>query len=432
MRAFILLSVLLGACTGDEPTDDTADGIVDPCTGASGTICTWIGIPGTAMYAAEGLHRLEATTYLPQDGVFGPDGRFFFIDFNNHRIRSVQPDDTVITQAGSGFLGDGIVDAGLSVPAGPALDFAFNHPTDLNFDPLDDTKLYVAAWHNSRITVLHLADTPADNVAEYECGTGARAFGGDGGPAISAKLDLPASLDFDDDHNLYIMDQANQLIRKVDDSHVISTYAGKVETRDITDPTTGAVTPTTKGWPGYAGDGGPVSAAQFHASVGQAADPSSRIAIHDGMMYVSDTENQVIRRIDLTTNTIELFAGVIETRSGDLDANPTTPDTTETRGFPGYADGDRLSAVFNGPRDIEVAEDGTVYVADTGNNCVRKIDPAGQVSTLAGVCGTPGFDGDNGPADQALLYHPYGVAIAPDGRIIIADSGNQVFRAVYP
>lgn len=429
-RALPVLLVLAAACQPDPEPHHPGD--PDPCSGASGTLCTWLGVPGVAMLAPEGTHRLEANTYLPQDGVFDRLGRFHFIDFNNHRLRRVNEDGTVETIAGTGFLGDGVVVGGAPLPEGPALDFAFNHPTDLAFDPADDTSLFVAAWHNSRITQVDLHDDPAENVARFHCGTGARAFGGDGGPALAAKLDLPASIAFDDDGRLYVMDQANQLIRRIDPDGTIETYAGLVETRDVTDPLTGVVTSLTKGWPGYEGDGGPVEEARFHASVGQAADPSSRLTVADGWLYLVDTDNHLVRRIDLSTDTVERYAGKVETRTGDFDANPTTPETTETRGFPGFSDGPRLEAAFDGPRDLEVDGDGNVFVADTGNHCVRRIAPDGEVTTVAGICGRPGFEGDDGPATEALLYKPYGLELTPDGGLMIADSGNQVFRKLYP
>lgn len=423
------LTAALTACTGettDDPDDPTV--FVDPCSKASGTICTWLGVPEVAMFSAEDLWRTESATYLPQDGTFGPDGRFYFIDFNNHRLRVLdESTNKVNTIAGSGFLGDG--------PEGPALDFAFNHPTDLAFHPLDDTKLYVAAWHNSRINVVDLTT----GQASFECATGARDFGGDNGPAISAMVDLPASVAFEPDGTLYIMDQANQLIRRVDTNDVITTVAGKVETRNI-DHDANPATPNidkTKGWPGYAGDGGPATEARLWASVGQAADPSSRMTIHDRDIYFVDTENHMIRKVNLDTWQIDRVAGKVEHRDNfDHDGNPNTPGLTTDKGWPGFAGEGTpaIDAVFNGPRDIEIAADGTIYIADTNNNCVRKIDTDGNIHTVAGICGDleAGFEGDDGPATDARLWKPYGIELASDGRLIIADTQNQVFRVVYP
>lgn len=419
-RMILPLALLVAACE----TEDTDDGTPDAaCVETAGGICTWLGIPSTAMFSAEGLDRLETATYLPMDGTYGPDGRFYFIDFNNHRIRRVEADDTVTTIAGSGFLGDG--------PEGDAHLFAFNHPTDLAFHPLDDNKLYVSAWHNSRINVIDLST----GLVNFECATGARDFGGDGGPAKESKLDLPASVVFEPDGTFYIMDQANQVIRKVDAANVISTFAGKVETRTIDadgDPSTEGTREKTAGWPGYGGDGGPATEARFHAAVGQAADPSSRIAEHDGKIYIADTMNHLIRVIDIASGTVDRFAGQVFEGVWDHDQLPSTPEINELKGWPAYAGdgGDRLDAQFNSPRDIEVDADGNVFVADTENHCVRKIDTAGVVTTVAGTCGVPGFDGDGGPATAAKLFKPYGIELTPDGDLIVADSGNHIFRKV--
>lgn len=413
MRHLLILAALsVAACeTTDDPTPEAP-----ACDPTGGVMCTYVGIPGTAMFAAEGLDRLEAATYLPVDGVWGPDGKFYFIDFNNHRLRAVSEDGTVSTVGGSGFLGDG--------PEGPAMDFAFNHPTNLVFHPNDDTQLYVAAWHNSRINVLDLTA----GTVRFECGTGARDFGGDGADAHEAKLDLPSAVQFDDDGNLYIMDQANQIIRKVDPAGIITTIAGKLETRQINhdgDPATPPVD-KTRGWAGYAGDGGPALEARFHASVGQAADPSSRFKYHDGSLYLVDTDNHLVRRINIAAGTVEHVAGLVQV--GPHPSNPAVTDPVNL-GY-GFENGPVATAKFFGPRDIEIMSDGTMFIADTENHCVRRIKD-GVVDTIAGVCGEPGSDDDGGAATSSHLWRPYGLALAPDeSTLIIADTQNQVFRIV--
>lgn len=352
----------------------------DHCPDEPGTVCLYAGEPEIAQFGPEDVDARESPLYLPQDVTFGPDGTAYILDFNNHRIRAIDEEGAVHTIAGTGFLGDG--------PEGPALEASFNHPTNVAFSPDDPDTLHIAAWHNSRVESIDLAT----GILSFECGTGARAFSGDGGPAVDAELDLPSAVAFDDDANLYISDQANQLIRKVDPEGTITTFAGSQ--RD----------------PGFSGDGGPASEAQFHASVGQAADPSSRITIADGVLYLADTDNHVIRTIDLETEIVDTLAG--------------TPET------PGYADG--AAAMFRAPRDVAIADDGTVYVADTDNHCIRAIDPDGIVSTVAGRCGEAGYEGDGGPATEALFRRPYGVTMAPDGRVIIADTNNHVFRVLRP
>jgi DNA-binding beta-propeller fold protein YncE len=411
MRHLLILAAFtVAACeTTDEPTDEVA------CDPTGGVMCTYLGIPGTAMFAAEGLDRLESPTYLPVDGTWGPDGYFYYIDFNNHRIRRVAPDGVVTSVAGSGFLGDG--------PEGPAPDFAFNHPTNLTFHPNDDTQLYVAAWHNSRINVIDLTDLSV----RFECGTGARDFGGDGADAHDSKLDLPSSVQFDEVGNLYIMDQANQLIRKVDPAGVISTIAGKIETRQINhdgDPATPPVD-KTRGWAGYAGDGGPALEARFQASVGQAADPASRFKYFEGKLYLVDTDNHLVRVIDLAAGTVDRVAGFVE-----VGPHPTPAITDPVNLGYGFENGSVDTARFYGPRDIDIAADGTMYIADTENHCIRRIKD-GMVDTVAGVCGTPGSDDDGGAATSSHLWRPYGVALSPDETtLIIADTQNQVFRIV--
>ena len=100
-------------------------------------------------------------------------------------------------------------------------------------------------------------------------------------------------------------------------------------------------------------------------------------------------------------------------------------------GFSGDG-GDALAAQFNGPHDVAIAPDGTLYVADTDNHCIRRIRPDGVIETAAGVCGESGYAGDGGPADEALLHSPFGVAVAPDGAVIVADTFNHVLRGFRP
>lgn len=374
MNARILLSFsLLGlvACEGE-----LAD-----CKEASGTLCVFAGQPEVAMLSYDGEPARGNPLYLPQDMALGADGSAYLLDFNNHRIRKVAPDGLVQTIAGTGFLGDG--------PQGPALGAAFNHPTDLAFMPDDPNQLVVAAWHNSRIVIVDLAR----GEMRYHCGTGARSFSGDGGPALEAALDLPSSVAFDDEGALYISDQANQIVRRVDPEGTITTIAGRQRE------------------PGYSGDGGPALEAQLHASVGQAADPSSRLTVHDGTLYLADTDNHVIRAIDLASGVISLVAGAPEE--------------------PGFADGPAESARFDSPRDVEVGPDGALYVADTDNHCVRRIAD-GEVTTVIGVCGEAGSGRENKLATESLLHRPYGIELAADGRIFVADTHNHVFRVAYP
>jgi serine/threonine-protein kinase len=148
--------------------------------------------------------------------------------------------------------------------------------------------------------------------------------------------------------------------------------------------------------------------------VGQAADPGGRIAVApDGDLVVADTKNQRIRRIDRELGTITTIAG-----NGSV-------------GFAGDG-GPATAAQLNNPIDVAVASDGTIYVADTYNSCVRAISPDGIIRTFAGVCGEPGFANDGKAPDGAELNRPYGLGLAPDGGLYIADTYNHRVRIVLP
>ena len=171
-----------------------------------------------------------------------------------------------------------------------------NHPTNVAFDPLGPPgELVIAAWHNSRIKRADIATGAVIDI----CGNGKRGFGGDGGPAEVATLDLPVGVVFDRAGNLLIADQANQMIRRVDRAtDVISTIAGIGHCADDVNPD-----------PCQLNDGGPATAAGFHFPIGQSASPGGRIALGaDGSIYVADTGNFRLRRID-PAGTITTFAG---------------------------------------------------------------------------------------------------------------------------
>ena len=330
---------------------------------------------GVAGYNGDGLPPKNTAFYLPQDGEFGPNGDFYFSDWNNHRIRRIH-NDLVDTVAGTGEIGD--------APDGPALSIRLNHPTHVSFDA--QGRMLLSAWHNSKLKRVDLVTGMATNIA----GTGARAYSGDGGLATLAKMDLPSSAVEDSHGDIYISDQANFRIRKID----IAT--GNINTICGT------------GTAGYTGDGGPATLALLRSPVGQSAPPAGRIDIDaQDRIYIADTGNHCIRRIE-TDGTIVTLAGT---------------------GSPGYTGDGGLAtkAALNTPSDVAVAPDGAVYIADTKNNVVRRIDPDGTIKTVAGT-GAGGFSGDGRLGRDAKLNRPYGVAVAPNGDVVIADTHNHRFR----
>lgn len=368
-----MILLLLAACPG--PEDSAAD--LAPC-GGSGVICPYAGTGIPALGKAD-VPATESHLYLPQDLTFGPDGDAYVLDWNNHRIIQIDEEGIVHVVAGNGLLGDG--------PEGDALTASFNHPTNITFAP--DGTMVVAAWHNSRVERIDLEA----GTLSYWVGDGTRSFGGDGGDALVAKLNLPSAVAFDAAGQLYVSDQANQRVRCVHTDNTIDSVIGN-------------------GTAGYTGDGGPAADAEINADMGQQAAPGNRILISpDQRLFIADTQNQAIRVVDLATMVIDTYAG-----SG-------------VAGVGGDGGPAKEAKLFN-PADIAMGVDGELYIADTENSCVRVVSADGTIDTFAGICGVPGYEGDGGDAVDARLYRPYGVAVDASGNVYVADTYNQVIRVV--
>ncbi len=214
-------------------------------------------------------------------------------------------------------------------------------------------------------------------------GSGIAGYIGDGAAAASAQLYFPASVAIDGNGNVYIADEDNNCIRKVTKSGIISTIAGNGKDR-------------------YGGDGGAATAAELNHPEGVAVDGN-------GNIYITDTHNDLIRRVD--------GHGIITTFAGN-----------HTRGYKG--DGSAATnAMLNRPVGIAIDAQGNLYVADQDNNVVRKVSAAGIITTIAGN-NKVGYSGDGGLATLAELNHPAGVAIDSAGAIYIADSYNYRVRRV--
>jgi len=212
---------------------------------------------------------------------------------------------------------------------------------------------------------------------------------GDGGPATSAHFNVPFGVSVDAAGNVFIADAGNNILRKVNFTDgEINTFAGKAANM------------------GFSGDGGLATAAQL-------AVPYDVVAASSGVIYFVDSQNHVIQQIETAT-------GILTTVAGKGPLNP---------GYEGDG-GSALAARLKAPQGIAVDSHGNIYIADTGNNVIRKVTLAtGLISTLAGS-GTLGYSGDGGPAIAAKLYSPTGVAVDAAGDVYVADHGNHVIRKI--
>lgn len=354
-----------------------------PTTGDSGTIDTIAGTPGVFGFNGNGLPSLDTLLYWPQDVTFDVQhGLVWFLDWNNHRVRRVEADGTITTVIGSGQLGDTV---------GSAPTVRLNHPTDLTFHPLTG-ELWVAGWHTDKILRLK----SDDNTIVYMAGKG-RAFTGDNGAPNLAEMNIPSSVKFDSAGNWYISDEGNRRIRFVDAGlDRITTICGNGTTAPL-------------------GDDGPAAAATLNFPVGQSAQPGGRVCLSpdDRYLYVADTNNHRVRRIDL-----EDPAQTITTIAGD--------------GTAGYS-GDGLAATaarLRYPTDVDCDAQGNVYICDSENHAIRKV-AGGTITTVAGT-GEYGYAGEGVPATEAKFFSPSGIhVVRSTGRIYVADTYNGVIRVIW-
>lgn len=279
---------------------------------------------------------------------------------------------TISTFAGTGVQGG-------SGDGGPATAAQIDNPFGVVRGP--DGAIWFCEYTGQRIRRV-----APDGTISTMAGTGQKGYSGDGGPALKATFNLPHEIRFDKEGNYYLTDMTNHAIRRVDaKTGIITTFAGT-------------------GKAGYSGDGGPADKAELK-------QPHSLQFGADGNLYICDIGNHVIRCVDMKTKIITTFAGT--GKAG------VTPDGAPIKGTP-----------LKGPRSMDVDKDGNFWLATREGNQVFKIDPkAGIIHHIAGT-GKSGFTGHGGPAKDALLSGPKGIAVAPDGNVWLADCESHSIRMI--
>lgn len=329
---------------------------------AANVIDTWAGT-GQEGFAGDNGAARDALLRTPVGVIADAAGNTFFVDRDNSRVRRIDAVTNVITtRVGTGppgSFGDG----------GPATVAALNFPYGIG---VSGNKLYIVEEASNRVRKVDLTT----GVITAFAGTGEAGPIGDGGPALAAGFTQPTGLAVDRDGNVYIADNANHRIRKVDaNTNGIATVAGNGEQ-------------------GNSGDNGPATAARLAYPNGIAVDSA-------GSIYIADQQNRKIRRVD-ASGTITTYAGTGQSSyAGD--------------------NGQAVAASFITPNDVAVDSASNLYVADLDAYVIRRIDAATKVITTVAGTGRNEYSGDGGPAAQASLVYPNAIALDSADNLFIAD-----------
>ena len=336
----------------------------------TGTLTRIAGTMSVSAFSGDGGPATAASLNQPLSVATDAVGDVFIADNKNARVRKVDASQVITTFAGTGgcgYAGDGgpAAQAQLCAPRGVAVDATGS--------------LYIADGQGNRIRKVDAAGT----ITTF-AGVGTSGYSGDGGPAAQAQVNLPVAVAVDAAGDLFIADMSNDVVREVTLDGVIHTVAGN-HVR------------------GYSGDGGLATQAQLNTPTGVGFDAK-------GNLLIADMVNHRIRSVDKSTAIITTVIGT---------------------GFPGsMGDGGQATlAQLNHPAGVALDPAGNLFIADSGNNKIRKVDPSGIITTFAGMFGAVGL-GDDGPAVNARLESPFAVAIGPGNVVYIDDSQNQRIRMV--
>lgn len=345
----------------------------------SGIITTVAGNRSTG-YNGDNIKATDASLWYPWGASVAPNGDLYICDTSNNRIRKVDTAGIITTVAGTGvrgFSGDG----------GPATDASLSVPSSVEVAP--DGSIYISDYGNGRIRkVGH------DGIITTVVG------GGDDWviwdlivdkslPATDLSLDRRTrSISFAADGSYYVVMEYDGIILKIDTSGIATIAAGGGDTY-------------------YTGEGEGLLATE--ADLAHITDIA---AAPDGSFYFAYGDEAVVVKVDPV--------GILSTVAGTANG---------VRGYSGDG-GPATEALLQYPMGVEIAPDGTLYISDSDNYTVRKVDPDGIITTIAGTGEIDGYSGDGGPATEARLDFPNEASIAPDGDLYIIDTGNHVIRKV--
>ena len=333
-------------------------------------IITTVAGNGTLGHAGDSGPASAAILDYPFALKFDHSGNCYFSEGEGCRIRKISPTGIISTIAGTGtcgYNGDGI----------PATSAELNNVAGIAIDSIGN--LFIADGYNNKIRKINVTTGVIATIA----GTGIAGYRGDGGLADTAQLNNPFDVCFDRFGNLYIADEANSRVRKINTSGIISTLAG-----------TGSTI--------FSGEGGPATAAGIWAATGLCTDTF-------GNVYLAARFVSRVLKVD-TTGILTVVAG---------------------NGL-GYSTGDwgaAISATIN-PERLEFDDSGNLYISCIYKYCVRKIDTGGIIHTVVGMDTVAGYVGDGLSADSAKLDDPVGIGFDHCGNLYIADEVNNRIRKV--
>lgn len=357
--AAMAMLTLLG-CAEPRCGDDASD---------PGAVCLLAGT-GALGFNRDGLPAADTDFYLLSAVRRGPDGRLYFMDFNNQRLRALDAEGHMQSVVGSGFHA-------LANPDVAALDSPLENPIDFAFMP--DGRLVFVSYHDPR--VIALTDEGRLEVIAGTIEIGPRGNEGDFGPPELAQFIQLDGIAIDPEGTIYVSDSLAHRVRRITSEQIV-TVAGT-------------------GSEALEGDGGPGEDASLNWPTALELDP-------DGNLLIADTRNHVVRRLGTD--------GIITTIVG-----------TGEQGFAGDG-GPATEAQLDQPNGLAVQDDGTLYIADRGNHRVRRVALDGTIDTIAGT-GVEGFEGDGGDALDADFGFLARIALDGD-TLLVADQSNSCARRV--